>query len=601
MASLVINQKSIKNLIRMKHEKIIAISIALTLPAIASAQGAIDALRLTQPDLMGTARYMSMGGAFGALGGDLTTLSQNPGGIGVYRSHELGFTLNLDAQNAKSASGDLSLSQNQTKFYLNNIGGVLTLKLNSSAVPNLNFGFTYNKTASFNKAYRGNLGALSNSMTNWMAGMANAENLTEAEVTIPHPYKPDPDQYAPSWMSILAYNSFFINPYEVYDPNYQSGYRTDWEGQWGDALYDETGSTLLQPGTSGTANYAVTETGSVDSFNIAFGGNIANVVYWGMDFDITNLNYTRNTYYGENLQNAYVMSDKGVEPTTSEWNLRNYYNVSGNGFAYKLGFIVKPIQELRIGFAFHTPTFYNLSQQFGANTAYSYNHEAVKENSTNEGVPGGYSFNFRTPWKILASVAGVIGSKFIISADYEWAQYSKMKFSDPGSYGGYDSYFDWDYVSSSNSYDADGTNGLIQNYFQNTNTFRLGAEYRVTPFFSVRAGYANVSSPVKTSVRENRQVVYTAGTQPDYTFSNSTNYITAGVGFRVKGFYADLAYVYRNEKATYHAFTDDPSNFAIQSPKADLSLTRNHVVLSLGYKFGITEPSPDAVICEECV
>lgn len=56
------------------------------------AQSAIDAMRLTQQDMKGTARFMSMGGAFGALGGDLTTISQNPAGIGVYRSNEIGIT-----------------------------------------------------------------------------------------------------------------------------------------------------------------------------------------------------------------------------------------------------------------------------------------------------------------------------------------------------------------------------------------------------------------------------------------------------------------------------------------------------------------------------
>ncbi len=45
---------------------------------------------------------MGMGGAFGALGGDLSTLSQNPAGIGVYRSNELGFTLDLDVQKSTS-------------------------------------------------------------------------------------------------------------------------------------------------------------------------------------------------------------------------------------------------------------------------------------------------------------------------------------------------------------------------------------------------------------------------------------------------------------------------------------------------------------------
>ena len=124
-----------------------AIIAAGFVPSTMSAQSATDAYQVSQYDLKGTARFMSMAGAFGALGGDLSTLSQNSAGIGVYRSNELGFTLNLDAQQSTAKSMGVSNTDNQTKFYLNNIGGVATIRLNSSAVPNFNIGFTYNKAA----------------------------------------------------------------------------------------------------------------------------------------------------------------------------------------------------------------------------------------------------------------------------------------------------------------------------------------------------------------------------------------------------------------------------------------------------------------------
>ena len=70
----------------------------LLLPAVSQAQSAVDLYNMNRPDLRGTARFMSMGGAFTALGGDLSSLNQNPAGIGIYRSSELGLTLNLDFQ-----------------------------------------------------------------------------------------------------------------------------------------------------------------------------------------------------------------------------------------------------------------------------------------------------------------------------------------------------------------------------------------------------------------------------------------------------------------------------------------------------------------------
>ena len=547
----------------MNHKYLLTLLLLEGAALSVSAQSAIDAMRLNQQDMKGTARFMSMGGAFGALGGDLTTLSQNPAGLGVYRNNEVGFTVDLDVQSASSTGADGKFGSNQTKFLLNNIGGVLTLRLPSKSVPNLNFGFTYNKTASFNRRYGGNLGSIENSMTNWMAGIANSEGVTVADVTTTDyydPYNPTDGNYAAPWMTILAYDSFLINPTGDED-------NPDWEGQYGD-------------GTSGTAWYSVQESGGVDSFNIAFGGNFGNVVFWGMDFDITSLNYTLNSIYGENMEGAYVESNRGVEQTTSIWDLRNYYNMTGTGFAYKLGLIVRPIQEFRLGFAFHTPTYYNLSQTFIGNTDYSYNHEQTKTREANNGVPGYNNLRFRTPWHMIVSAAGVIGRSFIISADYEWTQTSRMHFKDPAY--SYNSYWDYGLPLDYNSYYY--VNEDISTYYKNQNTFRIGAEYRVTPQFSVRAGYANVSSPVRSEAADGRATIYTAGTMPEYRFDNAIDYYTAGLGYRTGGFYADLAYVHKHQSGTWHAFDSDPLSTE-RAPRAKVNFASNQIVLSLGYKF----------------
>lgn len=542
----------------------------------AYAQSAIDAYRFSQPDLRGTARFMGMGGAFGALGGDLSTLSQNPAGIGVYRSNEIGFTLDLDAQKSTSDAFGLSTSNSQTKFYLDNIGGVATLKLGSDVVPNINFGFTYNKAVSFNRRYRGAIPQLQTSMSNYIAGIANGSELTVADVTSVEnqydPYKPNDGGIQAPWLAILGYDSYLINPNG--DPDNPS-----WTGQFGS-------------GTTGSANFDVTEKGSVDEYNIVLGGNISNVVYWGMNFDIVNFDYRLDASYGEELTNAYVMHPitEEIYATDSRWRMRNLYRANGTGFNYKLGVIVKPIQELRLGFAFHTPTWYSLTETYSANIDARYFGEGVGA-ETNGGYPGTQSYNFNSPWKIIASAAGVIGGKFIISADYEWNGYKTMKFSEASNYygGGYwDDPWDYDYYSATPAaYNNDPyqyENQDIKDIYRHTDTFRVGAEYRVTPSFSVRAGYSHVSSPVESKAKNNGMTIYTAGTIPNYRFDNDTNYVTCGLGYRYKGFYVDLAYVYKHMSSEYHAFTPDP-NSEYASPAAKLTFNNSRVVLSTGFKF----------------
>jgi hypothetical protein len=68
----------------MKKALIILITFVSALTA-GKAQTIDEALWYSQLFYGGTARFQAMGGAFTALGGDLSVLSQNPAGLGIYR------------------------------------------------------------------------------------------------------------------------------------------------------------------------------------------------------------------------------------------------------------------------------------------------------------------------------------------------------------------------------------------------------------------------------------------------------------------------------------------------------------------------------------
>ena len=538
--------------------KRILLSSAIAMSAMTLfAQGAMDAYQFNQPDMKGTARFMSMGGAFGALGGDMTTISQNPGGIGVYRNSEIGFTVNFDIQNSTTESQILKTNDNQFKFLLNNVGYIGSIRLNNSVMPFFNWGFTYNKAASFNRRYSGGMN-MKNSMSNYMAGIANSNNLTVGDVsTTDHydPYNPNDGGFISPWIAILGYDSYLINPQG------RNG-KTNWSGLWGDK-------------TTGVGNFGVVESGGIDEYNISFGGNILDFLYWGMDFGITSLRFDQQVLWNEKLEDAKIANNDGTIVTTdANWAMTNNYFVRGNGFNYKLGFIVKPIQELRLGFAFHTPTWYAMEEEYKAFTIYDYPDTDIRPGGaeTNNGYYGYNDYKFSTPWKLIASAAGVIGSKFIISADYEWTSYQGMNFS---------AYKEWGVFNNAFYYE----NKDIDDYYQSTNTFRIGAEYRVLPQVSLRAGYANVSSPIKQEVRDNEYTIYTAGTNPSYSMDNSINYVTCGLGFKYKKFYCDLAYVYKHRSSDWHAFTPDPYSPELPSPQSKLTSDNHQIAVSMGIKF----------------
>ena len=135
----------------MKRSVIIIASMLVGVSAL-NAQSAFDAYNISQSnELRGTARYMSMAGAFGALGGDLSVLNHNPGGIGVYRSSDIGATFGVTVRNTEAGEGADMYKVKETDFNFTNIGYVGALKLKSEAMPNINWGFSYNRLADFRR------------------------------------------------------------------------------------------------------------------------------------------------------------------------------------------------------------------------------------------------------------------------------------------------------------------------------------------------------------------------------------------------------------------------------------------------------------------
>lgn len=531
-------------------KKILLATLLGVVPSVLLGQSAIDAYQLSQGDLKGTARFVSMGGAFGALGGDLSTLNQNPAGIGVYRSSEIGVTMDINMQSTKSNSMGYSLSENQTKVYCPNFGYVGSAKLNSEVMPIFNWGISYGRTASFDRIYRGGMPNIETSMSNYIADFSNGFSPNELGMTEDY----NPYWYSNAdWLSILAYNSYMINPI-VNTSNYNG---------------------LYQEGTAGEAMFAVRERGYVDEYSINLGGNFVDMVYWGVGLGITDLDYVKQTFYDEELVNARIPSKSGITTTTGDayYCLDNFKHIGGTGVNFKAGLIFKPINEFRLGFAIHTPTYYDLRHDFDAVTEFNYSSGIDNYDYTEVAI---FNSKLNTPWRIMASAAGVIGGRAILSFDYEYNAYNDMV------------------VKNDYGYTDDDVSRDIDRYFKGQNIFRVGAEFRVTPKFSVRAGYNYQMSNVNDDAQDGSEYIYTSGTDPSYIFDNKTQYITCGLGLRTGGFYIDAAFVHKNRESEFHAFSRYglepgeayklPLNAPI-APKATIKDNNNSIVLSVGYKF----------------
>jgi hypothetical protein len=536
----------------MKKLLFTAIVAAATTPAI-MAQSAVDALQVSQNDFRGTARYMSMGGAFTALGGDLSAVTQNPAGLGIYRRSEIGATIDLSFANSSSNG----LTNNKTNFACNNFGYVGTTEL-SGAMETFSWSVSYNRRNQFNRVTSAYAPSTQTSLSNYIASFSGGYSTSELDFGENYnPYEADVD-----WLSALGYASYLINPVSG-----TTGYRG-----------------LYQNGTNADAALNVYESGYMDEYNFSFGGNFSNTVFWGLGIGVTDLQYKRYTAYSESMENALAYNDYrgGLVNSNAGFELGNNKRIAGTGWKIDFGLIFKPVNEFRIGAAIHTPQYWSLDQDYQGTVDYSYYDTTAPEVTGNPTTGNEYtdfasfSWRLKSPWRFSLGAAAVLGNNAIVSVDYERIAYNDMTVKNAV----YESGWGGDYYEFYQ--DNQTVNSQIREYSRGGNIVRAGLEYRLTPQFSVRAGYNVELSNIKDEAANNQVEVVTAGTDPSYSLNKTTQNVSVGLGYRFGSWYLDGAYVYGNRKSTLHPYTSFTGGDA---PVFDVTNDTHSVVVSLGVKF----------------
>jgi long-subunit fatty acid transport protein len=532
--------------------------IALFVCSYSFGQGEIDALRSSFNDLSGTARGQAMGGAFGAVGGDVTGVAINPAGIGIYRRSEIVANLSVTSNNTKTDSKidpDTKLdlwsgkpsSQSRTKFSFDNLSYVGYHPLSKGSVVALNFGFNYNRLKNFDRKYSTSGSNMTSSLTDYLANYTNG--------TAHSWWDQSGDRYNNSnlsWLSILAWDGYLINEKNGTNNEYIS---------------------LLGDGEKVNPRLNVSERGYIESYDFTIGSNISDRFYWGVTFSLTDLFYSLSSSYGEDFSEG------------GGFDLDNELETEGSGYQFKAGVIYRPIDALRLGVSYHSPTWYSMTDRFHAivfpNGIYNDDDVLVGPTETpTENNANNWSYSFRTPSNLTFSAAAIIGSRAVVSVDYELKDYSSMKLDERYNYR-------QDY-----SYD----NQYISEDFKNTSTLRAGLEYCFTPQFSGRLGYAWMQNPNETRFKAGEKEVGTAGTVPHFTLDGDATYLTAGAGYRFAPkeaaggyFYIDVAFVYRQQESDLY-FYSPVSNLASSLPIVNsypASLTNNSYkgLVTFGYKF----------------
>ena len=128
---------------------------AVTLTSFSQSLGYQDlALLFSENDANGTARFTSMSGAFGALGGDISSININPAGIAVFNNSA--FSGSFNSRNTDITSNYYGTSRNnQNQFFnLTQAGAVLVFKsAYNSEWEKFAIGFNYRMKKDYNNGF----------------------------------------------------------------------------------------------------------------------------------------------------------------------------------------------------------------------------------------------------------------------------------------------------------------------------------------------------------------------------------------------------------------------------------------------------------------
>lgn len=462
---------------------------------VALGQSEIDAYRFSQSEYEGTARFMGAGGAFSSVGAEFSAININPAAIGVYKKSEITFTpMVVSIFNDDVLYNGHSSQTSNVKYSLANAGGVFHFTLNTEGGwKSFQLGFGYNRTCDYNNIYRIQGSSNGTSRMDPLVDRLNAQYYTSLSGT-----------------AKLAYQTWMINEDEVAE-EYWSPY------------YQKTVDQKLVVETSG-AN---------DEINISGGANYNDQLFLGACVGVPIISYNEKTRYTE--------SDPLVSTYAEHYDIYETLRVRSAGVNLKIGVIYQPVNFLRIGAAFHTPSYFGK-----VDNRYYQEMTTYYDNGENSGV---YSetvdsrYTLRTPFRAIGSLAFLIKKRAFISGEYEYTGYNMARMTD-------------------NTYDYVSENEAIQAKYGACHKVRVGAEVYITNAFLLRAGYNYRTSGYKAGV--NSDVAHTA---------------SAGLGFRTKHFIFDLAYVFKTQSVNMWLYDADYVN-------ASTVKTNTHrVVATIGCKF----------------
>ncbi len=433
------------------------LTICLSLGILYSnAQNEVDALRFTTQDYLGSSRFVAMGSSFGALGGDISVLSTNPAGLGLYRNGEFTITPMVVSSNSETEYYGNKTGASDFNFAIGNLGYAQTYEIEKGKWKKAQFGFSYNRLKDLHHDFRAEGIHSESSLLDYISSEASAAGVEPEDLEDLDPFYINP-----------AYFTYLINP-----------------------AYDSLGvfyTDTLSSGLDLLQSADVQTRGRMSETIFGFSANYDDRLYLGLAMAFQGIVRDELTRYTETVVDTSLS-------TLTQFELYEDLETSGSGVNFKFGAIYRVNDVLRIGGSYTTPTWYTLSNYWITDISSefqdgsSYFAESV--------YAGENDYSLRTPSKLLGSLALVIAKQGLINVDYEYVDYSAAKLK----------------RTAGSNIDFGSENNEIRFQYVPVGNIRMGGEYRYGAF-TVRCGYGFMPSPYEKgfAIKGQERHMYSGG------------------------------------------------------------------------------------------
>lgn len=421
-----------------------------------NAQDITDGLRYATDATTGTARFNALSGAFGALGGDLSSIAINPAGSAVFIKNNAAVSIAVFDKESdsryfngltRSIDTDLSLNQAGAVFVFNNPD-------EESAWRKFTLGLAYNNTQNFDDDLfvkgTGNTSIASFFLANAqgipldLLELRNGESISDLYAYLGE------TQGTAAQNAFLGYQGFIFDPVEN----------------------DPANTSYISNVAPGNFNqeYFHASKGYNGKYTFNFATQYTDKFFFGINLNSHIIDYLQSTFLHETNSNS--------GSSVSQVGFENNLSVLGAGFSAQIGAIAKLSDAFRVGFTYDTPTWYEISEETTQylETTRSEEGQIITEIIRPNVLNVYEDYNLRTPGKVALSTAYVFGKQGLISFDYSYKDYTETNFS---------SRRDSEFIP---------LNLSIDNALKAASTYRIGGEYRINQL-SLRGGFRYEESP----------------------------------------------------------------------------------------------------------